>query len=165
MRTARTRLVASSVVACLLGSSWCRADSGTAEYVASFVVNYAKSEFGDTTLSAGGSSGTITITKSTGGPFVDGTSGLIECIVFAKKSPSGLDLEADCTSTFSPGDRLLWVSKRRSGDVSTGVAGEGTSQIVGGTGRFSGMSGQCSYKLDPLGSNRVVSISKCQWQK
>lgn len=142
-----------------------RAESGTMEVVGSFLANYSKSEFGDTTLTAGGSSGTLTVTRSGGEPFLEGSSGLIECIVFAKKSSSGLDLEADCTSTFSSEDKVLWLSKRKSGDVVTGASGEGTTQILGGTGRFAGMTGQCRYKLDPLGGNRVVSISKCQWQK
>ena len=141
------------------------AESGTMDFLASFVANYAKSEFGDTTVTGGGSSGTITVTKSSGGPFVEGTSGLIQCIVFAKKSPAGMDLEADCPATFSSDDTILYVSKRRSGDVVAGSSGEGTTQIIGGTGKFAGMTGQCKYKVDYLAGNRVVSINKCQWNR
>lgn len=135
------------------------------EFLGSFVANYAKSEFGDTTVTGGGSSGTITITKSSGGPFMEGTSGLIQCIVFAKKSPAGMDLEADCPASFSSEDTILYVSKRRSGDVVAGSSGEGTTQIAGGTGKFAGITGQCRYKVDYLAGNRVVSINKCQWSQ
>jgi hypothetical protein len=141
------------------------ADSGTAELIGSFLANYARSEFGDTTYTAGGSSGTLTVSRSSGGPFVQGSSGVIECTVSAKKSPAGLDLEANCLSTFSPEDKLFWVSRRKSGDVAVGSPGEGITQIIGGSGRFAGMTGRCTYKIDPLPGNRLAGISQCQWQR
>ena len=165
MKKNQTWISFASAALCLIAPVSSHAENGTMDFLASFVANYAKSEFGDTTVTAGGSSGTITVTKSNGAPFVEGTSGLIQCIVFAKKSPAGMDLEADCPATFSSDDTLLMVSKRKSGDVVAGSSGEGTSQIVGGTGRFAGMSGQCKYKVDYLAGNRVVSINRCQWSR
>lgn len=158
-------LLSGSFVACLVVPMPGHAETGTMEAINSLVPNYSKLEFGDSTLTAGGSSGTITVTKSSGSPFVEGMSGLVQCIVYAKKSPAGLDLDASCTISFSPEDKLFWVAKRRSGDVVVGASGEGAIQTAGGTGRFAGMSGQCTYKIDLLEGNHVVTMNKCQWRR
>ena len=141
------------------------AESGTYAQVTSLVTNYTKSERGAETVIGGSSSGTNTTTQSSGGPFVEGSSGLMECIVLAKKSAAGLDLEAYCTSTDTAGDKVFSVAKRKSGDVNPGTAGEGRSELLGGTGKYSGLTGNCAYKIENLTGNRLVSISNCQWQK
>ena len=165
MRFRHGHFVAGSLAGILLMPALSHAESGTAELIGSFLTSYAKSEFGDTTYTAGGSSGTLTVSRSSGGPFLQGSSGVIECTVSAKKSPAGLDLEANCVSTFSPEDKLSWVSRRKSGDVAVGSPGEGITQIIGGSGRFAGTTGRCTYKIDPLPGNRLVGISQCQWQR
>ena len=80
-------------------------------------------------------------------------------------SAAGLDLEAPCTSTDSSGDKIFSVSKRKVGDVIPGGGGTGKSEMQGGTGKYAGITGSCTYKVDMLSANRLVSISKCQWQK
>jgi len=141
------------------------ADSGTYESVTSLVTNYIKSERGDETVTGGSSSGTTTFTKSSGGMFSEGSSSLFDCIIFAKRSASGIDLEAPCTQTDPSGDKLFSIAKRRTGDVTSGTSGEGTSELTGGTGKFAGLTGKCNYKVDYLAGNRLVSIARCQWQK
>lgn len=141
------------------------AESGTYESLASLVTNYTKSEHGDETIIGGSSSGTSTVTKSTGSLFKEGSSSLMECIVFAKRSTSGLDMEAPCTSTSSSGDKLFTLARRKIGDVTAGSTGEGKSEITGGTGAYAGLTGSCTYKIDYLSANRAVSISKCEWRK
>jgi hypothetical protein len=139
-------------------------ETGTYVQVTSLLTNYTKSERGAETVTGGSSSGTVTTVQSSGGPFIEGSSGLFECILFAKKSAAGMDLEAPCTSTDASGDKIFSVAKRRSGDVNSG-SGEGRSELLGGTGKYSGLTGSCTYKVDFLPGNRLVSISKCQWQK
>jgi hypothetical protein len=151
--------------ACLIVPTECLAESGTYEQLWSLATNYVKSERASETVIGGSSSGTATIVKSSGGLFVEGASDLAECIVFAKRSAAGLDLEAACTTTSSTGDKVYSVAKRKSGDVTAGSKGEGRSQIVGGTGKFSGIDGNCTYTLDNLPANHIVTIVKCQWQK
>lgn len=141
------------------------ADTGTYEDVVSLLTNYTKSERGDETVVGGSSSGTSTVIRSSGGPFVEGSSSLFECIIFAKRSPAGMDLEAPCTRMDAAGDKLFSVARRKTGGVTAGSTGEGTSDITGGTGKFSGVTGKCAYRVDYLAGNRLVSMSKCQWQK
>ena len=150
----------------LIASTGCLADSGTYEQVWSILTNYSKSERapGETVI-GGSSSGTATVIKTSGGPFVEGSSDLAECIVFAKRNAAGIDLEADCTTTSSAGDKIFSVARRKSGDVTAGSTGEGKSQLVGGTGKYAGISGNCAYKVDNLSANRLVTIVKCDWQK
>ncbi len=158
-------LLVGAVAAWLIVPAASYAESGTYDQVISLLTNYAKSERGPETVIGGSSSGTGTIVQSSGGPFIAGSSGPFECIVFAKKSAAGMDLEAPCTSTDAAGDKVFSVAKRKSGDVNAGGGGEGRSELVGGTGKYSGISGSCAYKADYLPGNRVVTISKCQWQR
>jgi len=116
-------------------------------------------------VTGGPSSGTATIIDSSGGPFVKGTSSAQECIVFSKKSDAGMDLVAPCTSSDSSGDKVFYLAKRTVGDVNQGGGGTGKSEIVGGTGKYAGLTGSCTFKVDYLAANRLVGISKCQWQK
>lgn len=157
---------------CLIALAVCSGTSGTAaaengayESVASLLTNYTKSERGDEIIIGGSSSGTSTVTKSTGSLFKEGSSSLMECIMFAKRSASGLDMEAPCTSTSSAGDKLFTLARRKIGDVTAGSTGEGKSEITGVTGAYAGMTGSSTYKIDYLSANRAVSISKCEWRK
>jgi hypothetical protein len=163
MLTKCTRIIAPILVSLLLAPALSQAESGTSEFIGSFVTNYTKAEFEGTTYTAGGSVGTLTVTHSSGAPFVDGSSGAIDCAVAAKQSTAGLDLEANCVVTFSPQDKMLWVSKRKSGSVTVGSPGEGVTTIVGGTGRFSNIQGDCTYKINPVGGNRLVTVAQCKW--
>jgi hypothetical protein len=150
---------------CIVSPVSSYAESGTYATVVSLLTNYAKSERGSETVIGGASSGTSTTVQSSGGPFIEGSSALFECIVFVKKSSAGMDLEAPCMSTDASGDKVFLVAKRRSGDVNPGGGGEGKSEIVGGTGKYAGVSGGCTYKADYLSGNRVVTISQCKWQR
>ena len=78
---------------------------------------------------------------------------------------AGLDLEAPCTSTDSSGDKIFSVSKRKIGEAIPAGGGTGKSETQGGTGKYAGITGSCTYKVETLSANRIVSISKCQWQK
>ncbi len=165
MKTIQKVLSVGSVAACLIAPVSSYAESGTYVQVISLLTNYTQSERGAETVTGGSSSGTVTTIQSSGGLFVEGSSGLFECIVFAKKSAAGMELEAPCTSTDTSGDKVFSVAKRRSGDVNTGGGGQGRSELLGGTGKYSGLTGSCTYKVDFLPGNRVVSVSKCDWQR
>lgn len=143
------------------GSVW--AESGTYEAIVSFVANYTKLEHAGQTITGGPLNGTSTVVKSSGGLFVEGSS-IVDCVVFAKKSDAGLDLEAPCTNTDPSGDKMFYLSKRKSGDVSPGGGGGGRQEILGGTGKYSGIAGSCTFKVEYLSGNHGVTHQKCQWQ-
>ena len=153
-----------AVIAVVVAQS-ARSESGTYESVVSLTTEYIKSERGDETITGGSSTGTSTITKSSGGLFVEGSSSLFGCILFARKSAAGLDLEAPCTATDPSGDKTFSIAKRKVGDVTPAGGGTGKSEIQGGTGKYAGITGSCTYRVDALSANRIVSISKCQWQR
>jgi len=149
----------------LLATPSAFADSGSYEAVTSLTTDYAKSEQGEVTVTGGSSAGTQTIIKSSGSLFPEGSSTLFGCIVYAKKSAAGLDLEASCKSTDSSGDKIFSLAKRKVGDVTPGGGWTGTSTIQGGTGKYAGVTGSCNYRIDVLSANRLVTLAKCQWQK
>jgi len=97
---------------------------------------------------------------SSGRPFVEGASGTVQYASFSKNTPSGFELEADGVVTFSSEDTLLLLFERRLDDP--GTSGDGTLRLMGGSGRFAGVNGQCQYKMDDLSGDWNV-IAKCQW--
>ena len=139
-------------------------ESGTYESVSSFVYDYTKFDFANQKIISGPLHGTDTITKSSGGPFVVGESSVFVCAVYAKTSDAGMDLEAPCTSTDASGDKWFSLSKRNVGDTDSGGGGDGRSQILGGTGKYAGITGSCTYTVDYLSDNRLIAINSCDWQ-
>ena len=70
-----------------------------------------------TTVTGGGLRGTFSVTRAEGGLFAPTLDVAGECVVFAKKTAAGIDLEAPCTFTESTTDRWYWVTSRRTGDM------------------------------------------------
>jgi hypothetical protein len=155
----------SLAVICLAAPSVTYAESGTAELLLSGVSTLNSVQMGDTTVTSSSTSGTVTTIKSSGGPFSEGASGTVQCARFARKSPSGFELEADCVGTFASGATLSLLFKRRSGDVVAGSTGEGTLQITGIAGGFAGVTGECKYQVENLPGNWNVTLSHCQWNR
>jgi len=141
------------------------AENGSYEMLYSFVTNFTKLEQPGRTITSGSDSGSQTILKSSGEPFSEGAHNITDCVVYAKNTDSGIDLESYCNSTFSAGDELFTMGQRKAGDLNVGGGGTGTVKILGGTGRYAGITGTCAYKTDYLGGNHVVNHNKCQWQR
>ena len=145
---------------CSLVSVPVHAESGTVDIVLSAISNVYAVQMGDTIITASGGNGTLTFIHSSGRPFVEGATATVQYASFSKKTPSGLELEADGVATFSSEDTLLLLFERRSDDL--GTSGEGTLHLTGGSGRFAGVNGQCRYKMDNLPGDWNV-IAKCKW--
>ena len=139
--------------------------SGTYEFVASFVTDYTVVEQSKQTVIGGPGRGTVTIVKSSGGPWVEGSGATNVFVVHIKKSDVGMDLEASGAQTDSSGDKAFFVAKRTAGDTAVGGGGTGRQQITGGTGKYEGVSGVCEYTVDFLVDNRVTSVGTCEWQR
>ena len=146
---------------CSLTSAPGHAESGTVDMVLSVTSNVYSVQMGDTAVTAGGGNGTLKFIHSSGRPFVEGASATVQYASFSKKTPSGLELEADGVATFSSEDTLLLLFERRSDD--TGTLGEGTLHLTGGSGRFAGVDGRCRYKMDALPGNSDVTFARCEW--
>ena len=141
------------------------ADSGSFREVRSFHHQYITVDHGDEKFTGGILRGTVTIVDSTGGPFVAGANRPCDCLVFSRDSDDGIELEAPCTSTDADGDILYSRAVRRHGDVAVGGGGGGQWLLLGGTGKYEGVSGSCSYTTEYLASSRVAVISECTWSR
>ena len=139
--------------------------SGTYEFVGSYVTDYTAVEQSEQIVIGGPGRGTVTIVRSSGGPWAEGASASAVFVVHIKKSDAGIDLEASGASTDSSGDKWFSVSKRIAGDTAVGGGGAGRQQITGGTGKYEGVSGTCEYTVDFLVDNRIVGRGTCQWQR
>lgn len=154
------------LISCLLLPQAALADGGSFEAVFSTVNNLHQIDRGDGNSILGGASiGTFTIVKSSGNPFAEGSAGQAECIPLVKKGPNSIDLESHCTFTASPDDKLFGLFKRKSGDIAAGTGGQGRLELLGGVGKYSGITGACPYKTSYLPQNNVVTIARCDWNK
>ncbi|HEX4986579.1 MAG TPA: hypothetical protein VFV71_11010 [Burkholderiales bacterium] len=145
---------------CMAPPPSARADSGTMDIEISASAQAFPVEMEDTTVTAQGGSGTLRIANSSGRPFVDGDSAQVRYALFSRKTPSGLILEADSLATFPSEETLMLVFER--GVDHPGTAGEGTMRIVGGSGRFTGVDGRCTYRTDDRADAWNVT-AHCEW--
>ena len=139
--------------------------SGTYEFVLSAVTDFTVVKQLDHVVRAGTLDGTVTIIKSSGGPFEAGSSGTLSGLLYLKKSAAGIDLESPGAITDSSGDTWYAVARRSAGDQAVGGGGAGRQEIAGGTGKYEGITGTCEYMVDFLVDNRVVGRGTCQWQR
>ena len=139
--------------------------SGTYDFVLSAVTDFTAVEQLDYVVRAGTLDGTVTIIKSSGGPFEAGSSGTVSGVGYIKKSAAGIDLESPGTFTDSSGDKWYSVARRSAGDQAVGGGGAGRQEIAGGTGKYEGITGVCEYIVDYLPDNKIVTQSTCQWQR
>ena len=140
-------------------------ESGTFRIVRTYVQDYVTIDHADGSVTGGPLEGTVTVMESSGGPFVAGAHERITCVVYAKTTEAGIDLDAPCTMTAPSGDTWYTHSKRRAGNVETGGGGPGTLEIQGGTGVYAGISGSCTYDVDYLPDDWVAMIADCTWQR
>ena len=54
---------------------------------------------------------------------------------------------------------------RRVGDIKTGTGGKGKSKIVGGAGKYLGITGECSYVVTYHTNNKMSSVQDCTFKK
>jgi hypothetical protein len=160
MKKVRGFLYFAAAGLCALVTLPCRAESGTVDIVLAATSNAYPVQMGDTQVTASGGNGTLTFFHGSGRPFAEGASATFQYASYSKNTPSGLELEADGIATFAPEETLLLVFERRSDNP--GTSGEGALRLMGGTGRFAGVSGECKYKAESLPGSWNV-IAKCQW--
>ena len=147
------------------GAAADEATSGSFSFLSSFVRDYLTFEHAGRTITGGTLHGTVTVTASSGGPFVEGESGLVACLVHAKESGDGLDLEAPCTHTDPSGEQWYVLATRQAGDTEAGGGGAGRRELLGGTGKYAGVTGSCAYRTSYLEEKRSVSLSQCEWTR
>ena len=141
------------------------AETGTFRLIQVEIHDYTSFELADQMITGGAIEGTSTIIESSGGPFVAGEKSRSTCMVYAKRSEAGLELESSCVTTNAGGEELFLLAKRTLGDVEVGQGGEGRLQLLGGTGKFAGITGSCSYESRYLPDNWIVTMAECEWER
>ena len=139
-------------------------DSGTFRSLRSYHYDYLTIDHDERTFTGGVITGTGTVIESSGGPFMEGTNRYSECLVFSIRSEGSLSLQAPCVDTDASGDILYSRAVRGEGDVSAGGGGPGVWELLGGTGKYAGVTGTCSYETEYLESV-LVTIADCTWSK
>ncbi len=156
-----------SIAAVMLIGLWCTTvtadETGTIELVTTFERDFVTIEHAGHAVTGGSLRGTTTVTRSDGGPFVEGETNLVVCIFYGTMTDTGINLEAPCTNTDSSGDTWFWTARRTAGD--THVGGEGRRELLGGTGKYAGVSGACAYSTRYMEDNWIVSQSRCEWHR
>ena len=137
-------------------------ESGSFELLESYVHDYTVMEHAGTTITNGPLRGTATIVRSGTGPFAQGSRYGAACLVYAKESAVGIDLDVPCAFTDSSGDK--WYMLVKESDSAIGD-GKGNQRIVGGTGKYAGVTGNCPYELGNLPDKWLVAASTCTWRK
>ena len=148
-----------------IGQTAAADESGSFTALASLVTDYTMIEHPGGTIVGGASAGTNTVLESSGGPFAAGEHSHVTCVVYGKRSAAGLQLEASCASTTAAGDKFYLISKRSTGGVEEGAGGAGSLELLGGTGKFAGVTGTCTYQTAYLAESRLVTTSDCTWQR
>ena len=140
-------------------------ESGTFELIAATVHDYTTLEHAGRTITAGPLEGTASVVATSGGPFSDGADYRVTCVVYGKKSDAGIDLEAPCAMTDEAGDVLYVLAERRAGDVAVGGGGKGIHRLLGGTGKYAGIAGECPYRTSYLPGKWLVTRETCTWRR
>ena len=157
--------VAAFAAMAMAGASAAADESGSFTALASLVTDYTTIEHPGGTIVGGGSAGTNTVLESTGGPFAEGEHSNVNCVIYGKRSAAGLEIEGPCISTTAAGDKFYLVSKRSAGGVEEGAGGAGLLELLGGTGKFAGVTGACTYQAAYLAQSRVVTMIDCEWKR
>ena len=167
MSTTRVMAVALATVVGFLGTASALAadEGGTFCVLRSYVRDHATLEHAAGTISAGALEGTVTTQASSGETFTEGEHSLVKCVFYARSTAEGMSLEAPCTTTDGSGNRWYTLSQRSAGDTATGGGGEGRWELIGGTGKYAGVTGTCTYNTSYLTQDRVVTEGKCAWQR
>ncbi|MDE2911594.1 MAG: hypothetical protein OXL68_01535 [Paracoccaceae bacterium] len=142
------------------------AEEGSFRLLLSLVRDFTTFEHAGDLVTGGALEGTSTILESSGDPFVEGTDSKVACIALVRASKAGIDLEAPCTITDGEGDHMYVLAKRRSGTIEGGGGGDGRYEIMGGTGKFADVRGNCPYDTEYLkDSLHLVTRTKCTWHR
>ena len=140
-------------------------ESGSFRVLMSVVYDQTTIDHAGAKVTGGSSTGTSTVLQSSGGAFAEGATHLLTCVIYATVSEADSDIRAVCTIIDASGDSWFAQAMRSAGDVEEGSGGAGRWELVGGTGKYAGLSGSCPYDVQYLPGNRLVLIADCTWQK
>ena len=142
-------------------------EEGSYEYSYVGSHNLAKVNTLDGTITGGKLEGISIIMKSKGNLYQVGQNSENTCIIISKRETRSKNsvLEAFCESTdLETGDKTFAYNIRKEGTADSGSKGRGKQTIVGGTGKYKGISGECNYTVKYLPNNKLTTVGKCDYK-
>ena len=142
-------------------------EEGSYEYSYVGSHNLAKVSTLNSTITGGKLEGISIIIKSKGDLYQVGQNSENTCIILSKKENmnKNSELEAFCESIdLETGDKTFAYNIRKEGTADSGSKGRGKQTIVGGTGKYEGISGECNYTVKYLPNNRLTTVGKCDYK-
>ena len=142
-------------------------EEGSYEYSYVGSHNLAKVNTLDGSITGGKLEGISIVMKSKGNLYQVGQNSENTCIILSKKETKSKnsELEAFCESTdLETGDKTFAYNIRKEGTADSGSKGRGKQTIVGGTGKYQGISGECNYIVKYLPNNKLTTVGKCDYK-
>lgn len=143
----------------LLLSGWVHA-AGSHKSSAILMNDYQVMDWNGGTLMVGTLSGAGEIYGSQSSEMPNG-SVMINCGVRILRVGSDLDLISNCVQKDLSGDEFYTVAERKAGTIDTGGGGDGIQTIIGGTGKYQGVTGKCTYTVQFLESPWITVETSC----
>ena len=147
----------------LFAASALAQDTGTFRSVVVLLNNYTSLDHAGVRVIAGPTEGVGVTVESSAAPWVAGSSSRVSCVAFAQAGTDRVNLEAPCNVTDSDGDTWFSLSTRE--EMNAAGGGAGKTVILGGTGKYAGITGSCGYTVTGLPDNWQTTAITCDWSR
>lgn len=117
--------------------------------------DYQSMNWGEGKVTTGWINGIAEVTASTSKTILAGVKTTARCAVMSQRGT----IEAYCSATDGDGDVQHTLNKRSAGDMKSG---RGTIQLMGGTGKYDRLTGNCTYSVTYYTDNWVETDSNCE---
>ena len=157
------KIIMTAFVACTVGLAF--AESGTYEGISGGTVSMYTNDFGNNKYSISNTSFTNRVVNSTVSFYKVGAISVSQCLGIATVENSKSTGNGTCLSTDSDGDKFRSNFVR---DEITSQGFNGTTEIVGLTGKYENVKGTCTYDAVRLVLNSTIHLSnhvKCSVSK
>ena len=142
-------------------------EEGSYEYSYVGSHNLAKVKTLNGSITVGKLEGISIIMESKGDLYQIGQNSENICIILSKREAmsKNSELEAFCESIdLETGDKTFAYNIRKEGTADSGSKGRGKQTIVGGTGKYKGIRGECNYTVKYLPNNKLTTVGKCDYK-
>jgi len=108
-----------------------------------------------------------TVIKSDNDLFPVNQNSYVNLLTSVIKTSNSMDLTGygTLTSATDSNDKYFTENNRKVGDIKKGTGGKGKTKIVGGTGKYAGITGECSYTVSYHTEDKMSSILDCSYTK
>ena len=157
------KIILTAFVACTVGLAF--AESGTYEGLSSGTTSVTTNDFGNNKYSISNAIYTSRILNSTVSFYKVGAISVMQCLGIGTVENSKIEGSGTCLSTDSDGDKVRVNFVR---GESTPQGFNGTTEIVGLTGKYEKVKGTCTYDAVRLVLNSTIHLSnhvKCSVSK